>query len=141
MSDINYYIVLGRVVRNAETKTTDNGLFIANFSIATNRSKKNSDGSWSDIPHFFNFSLYGKRAESLAQYLVQGQQVLIEGHLIQRRWEKDGKKQSRLEIEIENIKLLGGKSKDNMIKTIPLEIDNSPTIDESEESHFNMEIF
>ena len=59
MSDVNKVFVMGRLTRNAETKTTSNGTFIANFSIATNRSKKNGDETWGEIVHFFNFSLYG----------------------------------------------------------------------------------
>lgn len=113
MSDVNKLIIMGRLVKDAETKTTNTGLVIANFSIANNRSRKASDGTWESVPHFFNFSLYNKRAESLLQYLVKGQQVLIEGHLVQRKWEKDGTKQSRIEIEIEDIKLIGsGRNRD-----------------------------
>ena len=107
MSDVNKVFVMGRLTRNAETKTTSNGTFIANFSIATNRSKKNGDETWGEIVHFFNFSLYGNRARKLEAYLKQGQQVFIEGHLSQRRWEKDGKKQQRMEIDIDNIRLIG----------------------------------
>ena len=58
MSDVNKVFVMGRLTRNVETKTTSNGTFIANFSIATNRSKKNGDETWGEIVHFFNFSLY-----------------------------------------------------------------------------------
>lgn len=107
MSDFNKCFVMGRLVRNTETKTTADGLFIAHFSIATNQAKKNQDGTWDKVAHFINFSLYGNRANALAPYLIQGQQVAIEGHIIQRRWEKDGKKFSRLEIAVDDIKLIG----------------------------------
>ncbi len=106
MSDVNKTILMGRLVRNAETKTTPDGLFIANFSIATNRSVQNKDGTWTEVPHFFNHTLYGNRAKALSPYLIQGQLVIIEGHLIQRRWEKDGKKFQRMENAIEDIKLV-----------------------------------
>ncbi|MCM1321606.1 MAG: single-stranded DNA-binding protein [Bacteroides sp.] len=129
MSDFNKCFVLGRLVRNVETKTTADGLFIAHFSIATNQAKKNQDGSWDKIAHFIDFSLYGNRANALAPYLIQGQQVAIEGHIIQRRWEKDGKKFSRLEIAVDDIKLIGSPSSKNTdtetnsseIETAPLE--------------------
>lgn len=120
---------MGRLVRNAETKTTSEGLFIAHFSIANNQSKKNQDGTWGETVHYFDFSLYGKRAEALAPYLLQGQLVAIEGHLIQRRWEKDGKKFSKLEIAIDNIQLVsrpnskteGNETSTDGIETKPLE--------------------
>lgn len=106
MSDFNKSFVMGRLVRNAETKTTSEGLFIAHFSIANNQAKKNQDGSWGETVHYFEFSLYGKRAEALAPYLLQGQLIAIEGHLIQRRWEKEDKKFSKLEVAVDDIKLI-----------------------------------
>ncbi|MCI6315537.1 MAG: single-stranded DNA-binding protein [Treponema sp.] len=127
MSDFNKSFVMGRLVRNAETKTTSEGLFIAHFSIANNQSKKNQDGTWGETVYYFDFSLYGKRAEALAPYLVQGQLVAIEAHLIQRRWEKDGKKFSKLEIAVDDIQLVSRPNSKNEgnelreIETKPLE--------------------
>lgn len=106
MSDFNKTFLMGRLVRNAETKTTAEGLFITSFSIATNTSRQQKDGTWANIPNFFDHTLYGNRAKALSPYLVQGQMVAIEGHLIQRRWEKDGKKHSRIENTIDDIKLI-----------------------------------
>ena len=128
MSDFNKSLVMGRLVRNAETKTTSEGLFIAHFSIANNQAKKNQDGSWGETVHYFEFSLYGKRAEALAPYLLQGQLVAIEGHLIQRRWEKEDKKFSKLEVAVDDIKLISrpaskndGSENQGGIDTKPLE--------------------
>ena len=127
MSDFNKSFVMGRLVRNAETKTTSEGLFIAHFSIANNQSKKNQDGTWGETVYYFDFSLYGKRAEALAPYLVQGQLVAIEAHLIQRSWEKDGKKFSKLEIAVDDIQLVSRPNSKNEgnesreIETKPLE--------------------
>ena len=127
MSDFNKSFVMGRLVRNAETKTTSEGLFIAHFSIANNQSKKNQDGTWGETVYYFDFSLYGKRAEALAPYLVQGQLVAIEAHLIQRRWENDGKKFSKLEIAVDDIQLVSRPNSKNEgnesreIETKPLE--------------------
>lgn len=129
MSDFNKTFIMGRLVRNAETKTTSDGLFIAHFSVANNQAKKNQDGTWGETVHYFEFSLYGKRAEALASYLVQGQLIAIEGHLIQRRWEKDDKKFSKLEVAVDDIKLIsrpnsknaGNENSSNEIETKPLE--------------------
>jgi single-strand DNA-binding protein len=112
MSDLNKVILIGRLVRDAEGKTTNSGLYVATFSIATRNVKRNADGDFEEAPHFFNFALYGKRAEALAPYLLKGQQVAIDGYLEQNRWEKDGKKQSAVRTVIRNIQLLGSKPKD-----------------------------
>lgn len=121
MSDFNKSFVMGRLVRNAETKTTSEGLFIAHFSIANNQAKKNQDGSWGETVHYIEFSLYGNRAAALAPYLVQGQLVAIEGHLIQRRWEKDDKKFSKLEVAVDDIKLISRASSKNEGRETPQE--------------------
>lgn len=129
MSDFNKTFIMERLVRNAETKTTSDGLFIAHFSVANNQAKKNQDGTWGETVHYFEFSLYGKRAEALASYLVQGQLIAIEGHLIQRRWEKDDKKFSKLEVVVDDIRLIsrpnsknaGNENSSNEIETKPLE--------------------
>lgn len=127
MSDFNKSFVMGRLVRNAETKTTSEGLFIAHFSIANNQAKKNQDGSWGETVHYIEFSLYGNRAAALAPYLVQGQLVAIEGHLIQRRWEKDDKKFSKLEVAVDDIKLISrASSKNEGRETTQEEIETKP---------------
>lgn len=125
MSDFNKTFLMGRLVRNAETKTTAEGLFIANFSIATNNSRQQKDGTWADIPSFFDHTLYGNRAKALSPYLVQGQMVAIEGHLIQRRWEKDGKKLSRIENAIDDIKLISRPQSQQAKTENPNEIKNA----------------
>lgn len=142
MSDFNKVFILGRIVRNPEIKTTSEGLFISHFTIANNLSKKEKDGSWSEQAHFFDFALFGKRAESISQYLIKGQLVAVEGHLIQRRWEKDGKVFSRIEISVDDIKLISrpGNTKTENLK--PAE--ESPDNFEDEPQNFvseNTEVF
>lgn len=109
--DTNAFFLGGRLVRDAETKKTSNGLFIANFSIATNYNKKGADGNYVNAASFFNFSIYGNMAEALAPSLIQGTKVLVEGHHVQRRWEKDGKKESRVEFVVERLELNGRSEK------------------------------
>ena len=80
-----------------------------NISIAVNRSKKNGD-SYTDEVHYFDIVVWGKTAENLKPYLTKGKLIAVEAHLQQERWEKDGKKNSRVAIHADNIELLGGKS-------------------------------
>jgi single-strand DNA-binding protein len=47
----------------------------------------------------------------LKQYLKKGTQICVEGYLTQDRWEKDGKKESRLNVTAESVQLLGGGNK------------------------------
>lgn len=116
MSDLNKVFVMGRLTRNAQMKTTQNGIDMAYFSIATNQAKKNQDGTWGQVANFIDLTLYGNRAKATAPYLIQGQQVVIDGHLSQRRWEKDGKKFQRLEVMVDDLKLVGHYQKSDSAK-------------------------
>lgn len=109
MADINQVVLVGRLTRDVELKYTNTGFAIANLSLAVNRRVKKDD-TWQDEGNFFNCVLLGKRAEALAQYLVKGKQIGIQGELKQDRWEQAGQPRSRVEIFVTDIQLLGGRS-------------------------------
>ena len=108
MEDVNYVILIGRLTRDAELKYTNSGLAVSSFSLAVNRRKRSGD-NWEEEVSFFDLALFGKRAESINQYLTKGQQVAVEGSLSQDRWEQDGSKRSKVKIIANNIQLLGGR--------------------------------
>eukprot|EP00992_Anisonema_acinus_P010897 TRINITY_DN6952_c0_g1_i1.p2 TRINITY_DN6952_c0_g1~~TRINITY_DN6952_c0_g1_i1.p2 ORF type:complete len:131 (+),score=5.78 TRINITY_DN6952_c0_g1_i1:463-855(+) len=84
---------------------------LTRLGIAINRRIKQGD-QWVDEANFFDATLWGKRGESLNQYLSRGQQVAIEGELRQERWEKDGVKNSKVTINVTEIQLLGSRNSD-----------------------------
>lgn len=107
MTDLNQVFLVGRVVRDAELKYTNSGTAQSRFSIAVNRSVKKGD-QWAEEVSYFDINLWGKQAEGLNKFLVKGKQIAVQGELRQNRWEKDGQTQSRVEIQVLNIQLLGG---------------------------------
>lgn len=109
--DINHVVIVGRLTRDAELKYTNTGMALTKLGIAVNRRMKQGD-QWVDEANFFDATLWGKRGESLNQYLSRGQQVAIDGELRQDRWEKDGVKNSRVTIHVNDIQLLGSKNSD-----------------------------
>lgn len=108
-NDINSSTIVGRLTRDGELKYTNSGMAVLKFSIANNWSKKIGD-SWEDQTNFFDVTFWGKRAESLSNYLKKGTQVVVKGELRQDRWEQDGQQRSRVFINADNIQLVGGKS-------------------------------
>ena len=118
MADINEVVLVGRLTRDVELKYTNTGFAIANLSLAVNRRVKKDD-TWQDEGNFFNCVLIGKRAEALAQYLVKGKQIGIQGELRQNRWEQDGQPRSRVEIFVNNIQLLGSRGADQGTRSAP----------------------
>lgn len=109
MADINHVILVGRLTRDAELKYTNTGFAITNFSLAVNRRMKKDD-TWQEEASFFNAVLFGKRAEAIHQYLTKGKQIGIQGELRQNRWEQEGQSRSRVEIVVNDIQFLGGRT-------------------------------
>jgi single-strand DNA-binding protein len=108
MSDLNKWIGIGRVCKDSELKYTGSGSSLCNFSIASNRSYKSGDQKKEDVL-FLDVTAWGKLAENLAQYIVKGKQVCIEGYLKQDTWEKDGQRQTKICLVAESIQLLADK--------------------------------
>lgn len=115
MNDINSVIVAGYLPRDVELKYTQGGMAIADGAIAVNRSVKNADGTYKNSASFFDFSVFGKVAESLKPYLLKGKQVAINGYLKQEVWtdRETGAKRSRVKICAIEIELLGGSQNKN----------------------------
>ena len=105
--DVNRVILIGNLTRDPELKQTQGGTQYCRFSIANNREytanneKKKETG-------FYNCVAWAGLAAVINQYCRKGKQIAIEGRLQQRSWENtDGKKQSSVDIVVENMQMLG----------------------------------
>ncbi|MBI2679458.1 MAG: single-stranded DNA-binding protein [Candidatus Solibacter usitatus] len=106
---VNKVTLIGHLGRDAETKFTPAGVAVTKFSIATSRRwKDQQSGEWKEETDWHNVVLW--RAENLANYLLKGKQVYVEGRLQTRNYEdKDGKKVYITEVVAEDVLLLGGR--------------------------------
>lgn len=113
MSDYNQMSMVGRVVRSPEVKILSSGLKVARVTIANNKSFKNKEtNQYEERTNFFDFNLWGKKAETLVTYLTKGTKILIEGCLEKRSWDQAGETRYSNEIVIKNVYLLSSSSKD-----------------------------
>ncbi len=104
--NLNKAIVIGRLTRDPENKTTQGGQSVTTFSMATNRFWTNAEGQKQTKVEFHNIVAWGKLAETCSQYLSKGQLVMIEGRIETRTWEaQDGTKKNRTEIIAENMQM------------------------------------
>lgn len=110
MSDINTVVLTGNLTHDPALRGATSAS-VLKFSIASNRSVKQQDGSYSDVPNFIDCSIFGKRADALANVLAKGMKVTIEGELRYSSWtDKNGNKRSKLEVVCQNIILPPRKS-------------------------------
>lgn len=104
--NINTVTIAGRSTKDPEIKVTPSGTAVLSFSLAVNDTKKNAQGEWEDVVDFFDCKVFGKRAESLAQYIPKGSKLTINGRLHQDRWQaQDGTNRSRVSIIVQDIEL------------------------------------
>jgi single-strand DNA-binding protein len=99
---INKVQILGNLTRDPELKALPSGTKVTSFSLATNRSWKDQNGAKQEAVEYHNVVSFAKPAELIAQYCKKGSSLYIEGRLQTRSWDKDGVKQYRTEIVVEN---------------------------------------
>ena len=107
---VNKVVIVGHIGADPETRFTPSGTAVANFNLATNESRKSSEGAYRDHTEWHSCVLFGKRAEFAGEYLKKGQLVYLEGRLQTRSWEDDsGIKKYKTEVVGNEITMLGKK--------------------------------
>jgi len=118
---MNKVLILGNLGKDADVRQTKGGQSVASFTVATTEKWTAKDGEKKEQTEWHRVVLWGKSAETLQPYLVKGKQVLIEGKVQTRSWEKDGAKQYTTEVVAAHVQLLGGggKQQDQYIPDAP----------------------
>ena len=104
--NVNKVILVGRLTRDPEVRTTPTGQSVTSVSIATNSSWKDKSGQKQERTEFHNIVIWGRLAEIAGQYLTKGQEAYFEGRLQTRKYTgKDGIERRVTEIVAENMQL------------------------------------
>lgn len=101
--DLNRATLIGNVTKDPQLTYTPKGTAKITFSIATNRSMQNEDGSYRDMPTFHNIVAWGKLAERMGKVLAKGKKVYVEGRIENRSYEKDGQTHRISEVIADNV--------------------------------------
>src|SRR3982751_5300044 len=104
----NQVTLMGNLTRDPELRTTPNGASVCSFSLALNRSYKNSEGNWTEATDYIDIVAWGALGERVAQYLTKGRPALVSGRLQSRSWEQDGQKRNKVEVVANDVTFLGG---------------------------------
>ena len=104
--NLNKAVIIGRLVRDPETKSTPSGSTVANFSVATSRVWNDQSGTRQEKTDFHNIVAWGRLAEIIQQYMTKGSLIMVEGRIETRNYEgQDGVKRYRTEIIANNIQM------------------------------------
>jgi single-strand DNA-binding protein len=100
--NLNKVILAGNLTRSPELRYTPSGVAVAAFDMATSHVRV-GEGERKEETEFHHIVVFGKLAETAAEYLSRGSLALVEGRLRTRSWEHEGVKRNRTEIIAERI--------------------------------------
>lgn len=97
---LNKAIVIGNLTRDPELRSLPTGIKVCSFSLATNRVWKDKNGAKQESTDYHNVVVFGRQAETVAQYMKKGNSILVEGRMQTRSWDDKttGEKKYRTEI-------------------------------------------
>jgi single-strand DNA-binding protein len=109
MASLNKVFLIGNLTRDPELRRTPNGAVVVELGLAVNRTYTTSSGETRDDTAFLDIVVWGRQAETCAQYLQKGSPLLVEGRLQYDSWEdqQTGQKRSKIRIVAERTQFLG----------------------------------
>lgn len=111
MAGVNKVILVGNLGKDPEIRHLDNGIAVANFSLATTESYTNKQGERVNQTEWHNIVLWRGLADVAEKYLKKGNSVYIEGKINTRKWEdKEGVTRYSTDIIADKMTMLGSKS-------------------------------
>ena len=100
---MNSLTITGNLGKDAELRSLNDGTPFLSFSVADSQGRDKPTIWW-------ECALFGKRAESLQQYLTKGQQVTVVGTVSEREWtDRDGDKRKSMSVRVGDLALQGGR--------------------------------
>ena len=110
---LNQVFLMGNLTRDPDLRQTPSGQNVCSFSLALNRSYKDSSGEWQEATEFVDIVAWGPLGERVSQYLKKGSRCLVQGRLQSRNWEQDGQKRSKVEVLANDVTFLDSRSDNN----------------------------
>ena len=128
---MNKVELIGRLTRDPEAKTTQQGTPVTRFTVAVNRKFKNADGGYD--ADFINCVAWRGTAEFVSKYFTKGKQIAVVGSIQTRPYEAEGQKRTATEVNADEVEFVGAKADTSEVKQQPTLDEFQPVqLDESE---------
>ncbi|MDR3046733.1 MAG: single-stranded DNA-binding protein [Bacteroidales bacterium] len=112
MSGVNKAILIGRLGKDPEVKTFENGTKKASFTLATSEYYKDKEGQRQKQTEWHNIVCWRNLADIAEKYLNKGKMIYLEGKIKNRSWEDNGIKKYITEIEVSTFTMLSSKNEE-----------------------------
>ena len=108
MASFNKVVLLGNLTRDPEIKKSPAGVTVAKLRLAVNETYRDRQtGQPKEVACFVDVAVWDKQAESCAQYLTRGSQILVEGRLIYEEWKNaQGESRNRLSVRADRVQFI-----------------------------------
>ena len=107
--------LIGHLGQKPEVKTIPSGKKVANFSLATSDTYKDAEGQKVSETMWHNLVVWGKQVDTVEKYLDKGQEIAVEGKLMNRNYvDKNGVKKYVTEIFVNDFHMIGNKGKEKV---------------------------
>ncbi len=126
MANLNRVFLIGNLTRDPELRYIPSGTPVVSFGLAINTTIGRPSGEPKEEVCFVRVVVWGKQAESCKQYLTKGRLVCVEGRLIYRSWEQEGKTRSTLEVRADRVQFLGGPKRAEAGREAEPALDDAP---------------
>ena len=123
---MNKVILVGRLTRDPELRSTSSGFNTASFSVAVNRNFKNKDGYYD--ADFINCVAFISTADFVNKFFKKGSLISLDGRIQTRNYDaQDGTKRYVTEVVVENVEFVGGKNESSSSSATPSEYVDRPS--------------
>lgn len=97
---LNKVFIIGNLTRDPELKAIPSGIKVCSFSVATNRIWKDKNGARQEAVDYHNIVVFGRQAETVAEYMKKGSQVMVEGRMQTRSWDDQATNTKKYRTEV-----------------------------------------
>jgi single-strand DNA-binding protein len=110
-ADLNRVTLVGRLTRDPELRHTGGGDPICSIRLAVSSRSRDESGNWGDKSNFFDVTVFGRQAQTSADYLSKGRRIGVDGRLSWREWQaQDGTKRQSVEVIANDIFFLDSRN-------------------------------
>ena len=134
MSGLNKVMLIGNLGADGELTTTSQGTHILKLRLATSERYTDKTGKKVDKVEWHSITLFGPRAQSIAQYMTRGTTLFVEGSLHTNCSEKDGVKRYFTGVVASNIEFVGGRRTDGESAGAPIKTAGQQAADDTDDA-------